>query len=149
MIVDRPGRAIPTTAWVFEVTNLFTFLGIDANDGEMAASKALAQLSDVVELGAPVRGGIGGESLLIEMERIVHLTEQARDRIGREVNAILLAQGICELGSSASGPLDSSDRIAGGVVVQQKFDQRDDLGGFFSTGGRPPPARRTCPGATC
>ena len=139
MIIDGPGRAIPTTAWVFEVTNLFTFLGIDANDGEMAASKALAQLSDVVELGAPVRGGIGGESLLIEMERIVHLTEQARDRIGREVNAILLAQGICELGSSASGPLDSSDRIAGGVVFEQGSDGLDYLRRFFSASLRPAP----------
>jgi len=40
MIIDGPGRAIPTTAGVFEVTNLFTLFGIDANDGEMAARKA-------------------------------------------------------------------------------------------------------------
>ena len=47
------------------------------------------------------------------------------------------------------GPLPSSDGIAGGVVFEQKLDQGDDVGGFFSTSLRPPPERRVRPVVTC
>ena len=49
---------------------------------------------------------------------------------------------------SSAGPLQTRDGIAGGVVFQQEFDQSDDVGGFFSTGLRPPPKRRARPGLT-
>ena len=42
-------------------------------------------------------------------------------------------------------PLQASDGIASGIVFEEELDQCDDVGGFFSTGFRPPPERRVRP----
>ena len=47
-----------------------------------------------------------------------------------------------DLVGSAPGPLQPGDGIASSVVFEQKLDQCDDVGGFFSTRLRPPPERR-------
>ena len=43
VVVDQAGRQIPTRAGILEVADQFAFLGIDANDGQAAALKAVAE----------------------------------------------------------------------------------------------------------
>jgi hypothetical protein len=59
-----------------------------------------------------------------------------------------VAQSQGNLVGSSPRPLQARDRIAGGIVFEQKLDQCDDVGGFFSTRMRPPPERRVRPGVT-
>ena len=50
------------------------------------------------------------------------------------------------LGGGSARPSQTRDRVTGGVVFEQELDQCNDVGGFFSTGLRPPPERRVRPG---
>ena len=50
VIVDQAGRQIPARPGIFEIADQFTFFGIDANDGETAALKSVAQIAEVEEL---------------------------------------------------------------------------------------------------
>lgn len=73
--------------------------------------------------------------------------EQAGDGVGTDGDTeVAERQG--NLGGSSTGPLQSGNGIASSVVVEQESDQRDDIGGFFSIGLRPPPERRVRPEAT-
>jgi hypothetical protein len=56
-----------------------------------------------------------------------------------------VAQRHGNLVGGAPRPLQPGDGISGSVVFEQELDQRDDFGGFFSTGLRPPPERRVRP----
>ena len=58
------------------------------------------------------------------------------------------ASAMAILVGGSARPLQAGDGIAGGVVFEQELDQGDDVGGFFSTGLRPPPARRVRPVVT-
>ena len=70
--------------------------------------------------------------------------EQAGDGVGTDCDAeVAERQG--KLGGCSTGPLQAGNGIAGSVVVEQESDQRDDVGGFFSIGLRPPPERRVRP----
>jgi len=73
--------------------------------------------------------------------------EQTSDGVGAHTDTEV-AQGHGNLLGSAPRPLQPGDGIAGGVVFQQELDQCDDVGGFFSTGLRPPPERRVRPNDT-
>ena len=44
-----------------------------------------------------------------------------------------------DFGGGTPGPLHAGDGISGRVVIEQKLDQGDDVGAFFSMSGRPPP----------
>ena len=133
---QRPG--------IFEIANQFTFFGIDANDGETAALKSVAQIAEVEELIVAIRTVVGGAFLVIDPKRIAHLMEEPGDGVGTDDDTEV-TQRHGNLVGSAAGPLQPSDGIAGGVVFEQELDQRDDVGGFFSTGLRPPPDRRVRP----
>lgn len=67
--------------------------------------------------------------------------EQASDGVGTDDDAEV-PQRHGNLVGSAPGPLQPGNGIPGSVVFEQKLDQGDDVGGFFSTGLRPPPERR-------
>jgi len=81
---------------------------------------------------------------VIDVQGIAHLVEKTSDRVGANTDTEV-AQRHGNLFGRAARPLQAGDGIAGGVVFQQELDQCDDVGGFFSTGLRPPPERRVRP----
>ena len=109
--------------------------------------EALPKITQVEELIIAIGTEIGGEFLAIDAQGIAHLVEEASDRVGADADTEV-AQRHSNLIGRSPRPLQPSDRIAGGIVFEQEFDQRDDVGGFFSTGLRPPPERRVRPNDT-
>jgi len=72
VIMNGPGSVVPTSAMVFEVADQFALFGIDANDGQVAAAKTLAQIGNVIELKVAVGTGIGSDVLLVDAQRVIH-----------------------------------------------------------------------------
>ena len=60
VIVDQAGRQIPARPGIFEIADQFPFFGIDANDGETAALKSVAQIAAVEELMVAIGTVVGG-----------------------------------------------------------------------------------------
>jgi hypothetical protein len=121
VIVDQAGRQIPTRPGIFEIADQFTFFGIDANDGETAALKSVAQIAEVEELMVAIGTVVGGESLVIDTKRIAHLMEKTGDRVGTDDDAEV-TQCLGNLVGSSPGPLQTRDGVTGGVVFQQELD---------------------------
>src|SRR5258708_3808992 len=121
VIVDPAGRQIPARPGIFEIANQFTFFGIDANDGETAALKSVAQIAEVEELMVAIGTVVGGEFLVIDAKGIAHLMEEAGDRVGTNDDAEV-AQCLGNLVGSSPGPLQTGDGIPGGVVFEQELD---------------------------
>lgn len=144
VIMNRPGDSIPASAGVFEVSDEFAFFGINADDGQSAAAKALAQIGDVIELKIAVGTGIGGEFLLVDAQRVIHGMQQASDGVGRNRKA-MDCEKVRNLIGGAAGPFQSRDGIAGGVMFEKVLDDIDYFGRFFSVGMRPAPGRRMRP----
>src|SRR6266852_4334529 len=67
VIKDAAGLAVPASAGVLEVADQFAFLGVDADDGQVTALEAVAQLGQVFELEVAVRAGVGGDLLVIDV----------------------------------------------------------------------------------
>src|SRR6266852_1193098 len=67
VIKDAAGIAFPASAGVLEVADQFAFLGVDANDGQVTALEAAAQLGQVFELEVAVGAGVGGDLLVIDV----------------------------------------------------------------------------------
>jgi hypothetical protein len=103
--------------------------------------EALPKIAEVEELIVTIGTVVGGEFLVIDAQGIAHLMEETSDSVGTHDDAEV-TQRHGDLVGSAAGPLQAGDGIAGGVIFEQELDQRDDVGGFFSTGLRPPPERR-------
>lgn len=104
----------------------------------------LAKIAQIKELIVAVGAKVGGEFLVIDAQGIAHLVEEAGDGVGANRDTEV-AQRQGNLLRSAPRPLQPGDRVASGIVFQQELDQCDDVGGFFSTGLRPPPERRVRP----
>ena len=104
----------------------------------------MPKITKVEELIIAIGAEIGGEFLVIDAQGIAHLMEETSDGIGTDEDTEV-AQRHGDLVGSSPGPLQPSDGIAGRVVFEQELDQRDDVGGFFSTRLRPPPERRVRP----
>ena len=147
VIVDQAGRAIPSRPGVLEVADQFALFGVDADDGQPPTLEAIAKIAEVEELIVAIGTGVGGELLVIDAQGIAHLLEQPGDGVGTDEDTEV-AERHGDLGGRAAGPLQAGDGIAGGVVFEQELDQGDDVGGFFSASGRPPPTRRIRPDAT-
>ena len=144
VIVDPAGRQIPARPGIFEIADQFPFFGIDAHDGETAALQSVAKIAEVEELIVAIGTVVGGDFLVIDSEAIAHLMEETGNGVGADDDTEV-AQRHGNLICSAPRPLQPCDGIAGGVVFEQELDQRNDVGGFFSTGLRPPPERRVRP----
>ena len=112
--------------------------------GTAATLEALTQIAQIEELIIAVGAKVGGEFLVIGPQRIAHLVEKTSDGIGADTDTEV-AQRHGNLLRSTPRPLQPGDGIAGSVVFEQELDQCDDVGGFFSTGLRPPPERRVRP----
>ena len=54
VIVNAPRGAFPAALRIFEVAHQFALLAIDADNGQMAPLKAVAQMGDVFELEVAV-----------------------------------------------------------------------------------------------
>ncbi len=121
VIIDQTGRQIPARPGIFEIADQFTFFGIDANDGETAALKSVAQIAEVEELMVAIGTVVGGESLVIDTKRIAHLMEKTGDRVGTDDDAEV-AQCLGNLVGSSPGPLQTRDGVTGGVVFEQELD---------------------------
>jgi hypothetical protein len=147
VIVDQARGQIPARPGILKVADQFALLGIDADHGMTASLKAIPQVTEIEELIVAVGTVVGGEVLVIDSQGIAHLMEETGDSVGADDDTEV-AQCHGHLGRRPPRPLQAGDGIAGGVVFKQKLDQRDDVGGFFSTGLRPPPERRVRPDAT-
>jgi hypothetical protein len=121
VIVDPAGRQIPARPGIFEIADQFTFFGIDANDGETAALKSVAQIAEVEELMVAIGTVVGGESLVIDTKRIAPLMEEAGDGAGANQDTEVM-QRHGHLGGGSTRPLQTRHRVTGGVVFQQELD---------------------------
>jgi hypothetical protein len=75
------------------------------------------------------------------------LAQELESAFGRDRKAHLL-KNLGDILRRLAGPLQSGDRISGGIVLQQNLDGIDYFGRFFSTGVRPPPVLRVRPTCT-
>src|SRR5215831_11767791 len=87
VIIDAPRDTFPTPARILEVAHQFAFLAIDADNGQMTATEAVAQMSEIFELTVAVGTDTGGNLLVIDAEGIAHLMEQTRHCVRRDRNA--------------------------------------------------------------
>src|SRR5215471_21325191 len=87
VIENAAGAAFPTTAWVSEVTHQFPLFGIHADDRQMTALEAVAQIGEIFELEVAMWAVAGGDLLVIDAQRIAHLIEQSRHGIGADRDA--------------------------------------------------------------
>ena len=108
------------------------------------ALEALPKIPKVEELIIAIGAEVSGELLVIDAQGIAHLMEETSDGVRTDDNTEV-TQRHGNLVGGSPGPLQPGEGIAGGVVFEQELDQRDDVGGFFSTGLRPPPERRVRP----
>lgn len=147
VIVDQPGRQIPTRTGIFKVSDEFAFLGVDTNNGQATALEALSKIPEVEELIVAIGAEVSGEFFVIDPQGIAHLMEEASDGVGAD-NHTEVGQSHGNLIGRPSGPLQTGDGIASRIVFEQELDQSDDVGGFFSIRFRPPPERRVPPVVT-
>ena len=103
VIIDATRGRFPTTSRIFEIADEFAFFTVHADDGQMTALEAVAQLGEIFELKVAVGTAAGSDLLLIDPQGIVHVMEQAGDGIGRDGNA-QLGQLFGDGGSSAARP---------------------------------------------
>src|SRR5258708_38515962 len=79
VVVNRTRGRFPTTARIFEIADEFAFLAVHADDGQMTALEAVAQLGEIFELQVAMGTGMGRDLLLIDPQGIAQFMEQAGD----------------------------------------------------------------------
>lgn len=99
-----------------------------------------------MELPVAVRAGVGGDLLAVDAQREMQIVQEACDCTRGDRKA-RFRKSRGDILRGLAGPLQSGDRISGGIVLEQSLDGSDYFGRFFFTGLRPPPvlrARSTC-----
>ena len=147
VIVDQARGQIPAHSGILEIADQFALLGIHADDGVAPTLESVPKIAEIEELIIAIRTMVGREFFVIDPKGIAHPMEKTGDGVGADDDTEV-AQRHGNLLRSSSRPLQPCDGIAGGVVFEQELDQCDNVGGFFSTGLRPPPERRVRPEAT-
>jgi hypothetical protein len=141
MGVDLFGIGPPGPAAVAEVADEFLFLGIHAEDRQPLSPKFLDSRLQVVELPIPVRVRRPSETLDVDEQVVVEVTQQ----VSHGPRAGVVAQrfqAVAERLQAAAGILDFGHRVAAGDRLDQLLQVLDDLGIFFFTGGLPAPGLR-------
>ena len=87
VIIDASRGRFPTTSRILEIPDEFAFFAVHANDGQMTALEAVAQLGEILELKVSVGTRIGRDLLVIDPQGITHVMKQAGDGIGGDGNA--------------------------------------------------------------
>lgn len=147
VIVDQARGQIPAYSGILEIADQFALLGIHADDGVAPTLESVPKIAEIEELIIAIGTMVGREFFVIDPKGIAHPMEKTGDGVGADDDTEV-AQCHGNLLGRASGPLQPGDGIAGGVVFKQELDQCDNVGGFFSTGLRPPPERRVRPEVT-
>ena len=93
-------------------------IGIDTDDGQVAALEAGAQIGEIFELEVSVGAVAGGDLFVIHAQRIAHLVEQSRDGIGADTDAEC-EEFLGDSGRGAARPAQAGHGIAGRIVLQQ------------------------------
>ena len=142
MIMHFERHPAPGPTGVFESTDQLALLGVDADDGRLLLREVPALALEVTEL--PVAfGARGAEALGVGMQGVAEFAQQTADGVGTDPNP-QPAQQTTDLAQTQPGPKTASSHgIAGGIRGEQRAQGGQELGRFFFTGLRPPPARRT------
>lgn len=78
---------VPALARVLEVAYQLALLGVDADDGKVAALKLAADIGQVLELLVAVWAGTAGNHLGIDVKRVAHLMQELGYGVGRNHDA--------------------------------------------------------------
>src|SRR5712691_9516679 len=121
MIIDLGRRPLPFDPGVLEVANQFPLFGVHAYHRITAPFEEIPLPADVAELPVAVGAGTGGDVLAIGTQRKLHLPQQTPYRAAAYADAQPLElRG--DLRRGFSGPLQSSDWIAGCFPLHQLLD---------------------------
>src|SRR5580658_10602545 len=87
VIKNAPRNRFPTAARIFEIADELAFFAVHADDGQMTALEAVAQLGEIFELKVTVRTAAGRDLLLIDPQGIAHVMEQTSHGVRGDGNA--------------------------------------------------------------
>jgi hypothetical protein len=120
MVVHWCWRAIPLGAGVLEVAHQFPLLGVDADHRISLAEETLTQFADVGELRLAQRVR-GADFPAVDTERKAKLVQETANGAGADPNSQAVQLGR-DLGCRLAGPLQTADRVARRVVLQESLN---------------------------
>ena len=139
MFVHGVRGLTPALARVLEVADQLFFLGVHADHGQTRLKKGLFLLLQIDKLLVSIRVRCARQAFDVDLQRIVQFAQQSSH--GRMAD--FLTQLLTQMAQAAPAPLARAHRVAGRLRLHQGLQLLDEFGVFFSTGGWPPPDRRT------
>jgi hypothetical protein len=135
---------LPGAARIPEIADEFFLFGIDADDRLAGPLEGLAGVCNVLELPVSFLAGrrmadARLDFLVVDLQRIVHLTQEPSHGFGADADAVAL-QFSGDVAGGLARPFQSAHRVARRLVLYERFDSLEDVGRFFSCGLRPAPA---------
>ena len=132
----------PSPSGILEIPDQFLLFGVHAENRTTRFRKDLALLLDVPKLPFAVWMRRTTEPLDIATHGEVLPAQQSSNGV-RTRGVPLIPQVVAQMPQTPTHPLAAAHRVAAAVRFGQWGQARLDRGVFFSTGGRPPPTRRT------
>ncbi len=148
VVVHALSFQTPALSWVLIVANQLLSLGINADNWPTVAQKELLLRLDILELGVAVWMLSTCLTFDIGFERIIHRLQQSAYCFGTGRMSFCLQPG-AQMAQTAAQPFFITHRIACGFSFNQFLQNSLYRRVFFSTAGRPPPAKRTCSTGRC